>query len=246
MSVTPLPNPLITLVIPTIDGREDSLARCISSYQEHTDDYEIIVVHNAPNCGVVWQWAAEHSTGDYIAFSADDLEAHEGWWQEATTMIDHDVLPAPLIFNADGTVQSCGASWETLEPDHAYTEFTRAPFVSRRQWDRAIKPMIPIHYYTDNYASERARLNGIPTVVCHSYKLTHHTADEGRGAGLSWDGRMAADHRLCLMYLEGEIPIPEGDDAWQPPTSASQRLRGNTATKSLTIPAKPAPATSPS
>lgn len=206
---------MITVVVPTIDGREDSLARCLASYKEHTTDYETIVVRNAPNCGVVWQWAAEHFTGDYIAFSADDLEAHDGWWQEAVTMIDHGVLPAPLIYNSDGTVQSCGGS-NALEPEHAYTEFTRAPFVSRNQWDDAIKPMIPVHYYTDNWCSYRAGLHNIPTVVCHAYKLTHHMADEGRGAGMTWEQRMAADHRMFEMYARGDIPIPEGDEAWKP------------------------------
>jgi glycosyltransferase involved in cell wall biosynthesis len=206
---------VISIVVPTIDRREDSLARCIASYQQHTDDYEIIVVRNAPNCGVVWQWAAEHSTGDYIAFSADDLEAHEGWWQEAVVMIDQGALPAPVIYNADGSIQSCGGSWETLEPEHSITEFTRAPFLSRTQWD-VIGPMIPVHYYTDNWISYRGKLHDIPTVVCHAFQLTHHREQQGRGAGLDENDRMAADYRLACMYANEEIPIPEGGDAWKP------------------------------
>jgi glycosyltransferase involved in cell wall biosynthesis len=207
---------VITVVVPTIQGREASLARCIDSYKQHTDDYEILVVHDAPNCGVAWQYAAEHSTGDYIAFSADDIEAHDGWWQDAVTMIDQGALPAPVIYHPDGSIQSCGGSWETLEPNHAFTDFTRAPFVSRRQWDDAIKPMIPIHYYTDNYISYRGKLHNIPTVVCHGYKLTHHLEAQGRGAGLTTQARMDADHRLFWLYANGDIPFPEGDAAWRP------------------------------
>lgn len=235
---------LITVVVPTIQGREASLERCLASYQQHTPDYEIVVIHDAPNCGVAWQYAAEHSTGDYVAFTADDIEAHPGWWQDAVQMIDQGALPAPVIYHTDGTVQSCGGSWETLEPDHAYTEFTRAPFVSRDQWDRAIKPMIPIHYFTDNWCTYRAGLHGIPTVVCHAYKLTHHLADQGRGAGLSWEGRMQADHRMFELYAQGKVPLPEGDTAWQPPSSASVQRRGTTAPTSSTITAKLEPATS--
>lgn len=206
---------MITVVIPTIDGREQSLERCLASYQAHTTDYETIVVRNAPNCGVVWQWAAEHSDSDYIAFSADDLEAHQGWWQDAVEMIDQGALPAPIIYNPDGTIQSCGGTNFELEPDHAITEFTRAPFVSRAQWD-LIKPMIPVHYYTDNWASYRANLQGIPTVVCYGYQLTHYTDDVGRGAGVSWSDRMQMDHRVASMYADGTMRIPEGDDAWMP------------------------------
>lgn len=237
--------PLITVPLPTIDGREEYLEKAVAAYQRTTPNIEILIVRNAPNCGVVWQYGAEHGTGDYIAFGADDVEMHDGWWQAATAMIDQGALPAPLIYNTDGTIQSCGGSNGVLEPDHAFTEFTRGPIVSRAQW-QLIGPMIPIHYFTDNWVSYRGSLHGIPTVVCRDYAYTHHMADQGRGAGLTWEQRMAADHRVFEMYTKGQIPIPEGDDAWQPPTSASLLRLAPTAPTSSTIPAKPEPATSPS
>lgn len=207
--------PLITVPLPTIDGREHYLEKAIDAYKRTTANLEIILVRNAPNCGVVWQYGAEVGTGDYIAFGADDVEMHDGWWQAATAMIDQGVLPAPLIFETDGSIQSCGGSNYKLEPDHAFTEFTRGPIVSRAQWDR-IGPMIPTHYYTDNWVSYRGKELDIPTVVCHAYAYTHHMADEGRGAGMSWGDRMKADYRLACLYAAGEIPIPSGESAWKP------------------------------
>ena len=43
---------------------------------------------------------------------------------------DRGTLPAPIIYHSNGTVQSCGTSWEMLEPDGCKTNFTRAPFMS--------------------------------------------------------------------------------------------------------------------
>lgn len=218
-----MPDPLVTVPLPTIDGREHFLDKAVASYKRTVPNLEIILVRNAPNCGVVWQYGAETGKGDYILMGADDVEMHDGSPQAAIQMIDQGALPAPLIYHTDGRVQACGGSWEQMEPDHAYTEFTRGPVVSRAQWN-VIGPMIPTHYYTDNWITYRGLLHDIPTVVCHAFAYTHHMADEGRGAGMTWNERMAADHRLFELYASGEIALPEGDAVWRPADGAWSRL----------------------
>jgi hypothetical protein len=193
---------MISVVVPTIAGREHWLERCLAAYRRHGGELEIIVVRDAPACGVAWQEGAEQARGEYVHFSADDLEPFAGWWQAAVATVDAGFVPAPRILNADGTLQSCG-EWAVLQDDGAQTDMTRIPFLSRAQWD-LVAPMIPLHYYTDNWVSHRARSHGVETRVVHAYAFVHHFAPEGRGAGMGSDAdRMWHDLALYQEYVSG-------------------------------------------
>jgi hypothetical protein len=196
---------VISVIVPTVQGREDFLARCELAYAAHTTDYELIVVTDEATCGLAWNIGAAQAAGDYIHFSADDLEPHDGWWQAAKAVADDGFLPAPRILNTDGSLQSCG-DWEREQETGTWTPFSRIPFLTRGQWER-FGPSLPIHYYTDNWFSARGRGQGTETVVHRGYLFTHHLAAHKRGAGMSWQDRMAADHRLFELYASGEIPL---------------------------------------
>lgn len=169
----------LTVVLPTITGREHWLERFKASLVAHTKDYELIVIPDRPACGIAWQEGIEKSQGDYVALLPDDSEVHAGWAEAAMETCDRGFLPAPLVLHTDGSIQSCGGTWEALEDDGVPTEFTRLPFMSREQIER-IGPMIPTHEFSDNWVSHRGRQEGIETVVCQGYKVTHHLAPEGR------------------------------------------------------------------
>lgn len=170
---------LVTAIVPTVDGREHWLEKCVRSYEQTTPSLQLIIVRNMPSCGEAWQHGSLEARGDYIHFGADDVEVHPGWWEAAAACCDRGFVPAPLVLNTDGSVQSCGGSWERMEPDDSPTEFTRGPFMSRSQWD-LIGPMPALHYYSDNWFTYRARLAGFEPRTCHGYLLTHHLAPEGR------------------------------------------------------------------
>ncbi len=105
-----IPEPLVSIIIPTHNGR--FLERCIESLQEHTDysNYEIIVADNLsdeprtvdylaglkhkvlriahPESGrfsfaYVNNQAAAHASGEYLLFLNDDTEALEPRWLRA-------------------------------------------------------------------------------------------------------------------------------------------------------------------
>lgn len=191
--------PTLSIVLPTIRGREHWLERTAASYARLTDvDYELLVEHDHPGCGPAWQAGGERARGRYLFMAADDLEpACHGWERAAMAACDRGVLPAPRIYHSDGSLQSCGESWERSELDGQATGFTRAPFMSREQWD-AIEPMLDAHYFTDNWVSWRGRQEGYPTVVTYGFDLTHHLAVEGRD-----DGRLAADHDVFVAAKAG-------------------------------------------
>lgn len=186
---------MISVIIPTVPGREEHLERCVRAYEERTlRPPEIIVVENKPTCGIAWQEGAEQATGTFIHFSADDLEPHDGWANAAITAIGMGWLPAPRILRPDGSLESCGR-WEEEQRTGDETEMTRIPFMSHEQWKR-IGPMIPTHYYTDNWISFKGGLLDIPTRVHRGYQFTHHWAQAGRGAGMSMQSRMLHDQAI--------------------------------------------------
>lgn len=169
---------MISIVIPTIQGREHHLERCIDAYERFTDEYELIIVPNERCCGLAWEKGGAQAEGDYIHLSADDLEPHEGWSEPAILCVEQDKLPCPRILRPDGSLESCG-EWGTEMPEGTETTIARVPFLSREMWDDG-GWIFRGHYYTDNAIYERGRQIGYPTVVCRDYLFTHYYASEGR------------------------------------------------------------------
>ncbi len=170
--------PLISIIIPTIKGRERWLKKCLASYLDSSPECEVIIVRDRPTCGIAWNDGYRQATGEYLHFSADDLEAHEGWWQGAIIAAENNLIPAPRILNPDGTLQGCADMLEEYEQG-SVVSFTRIPFLSRKQ-ARLIAPIITTHYSTDLWVSEVGRMHGYQTVMVNEYLFTHHLAQEGR------------------------------------------------------------------
>ena len=130
----------VTVVMPTVDGREASLERAIASFPP---DCEILTFRNLPTCGAAWVAGAEQASGDYICFAADDLEAHPGFCTAMCEAVDQDKLPAALVLEPNGSKQSCGGtgsdvcrgSCEDWQP----VEWSPTPFI-HRDWWAWIKP----------------------------------------------------------------------------------------------------------
>jgi hypothetical protein len=191
---------LISVVVPTIAGRERHLETCLRAYKENTaGEYEAIVIEDRPACGVAWVDGMSTARGDFVHFSADDLSPHEGWDVAAREVVGRGFLPAPRILNDDNTLQSCGGSdgWETDHPTGYQTDFSRIPFLSRQLWNDIrvqVEPFLrETHYFTDNCISYAAAKHGIATGVHNDYLFTHSLAEAGRGAGMTWEQRMWAD-----------------------------------------------------
>lgn len=169
---------MISIICPTIDGREHWLERCHQSYCETTDDFEFIVIRNRPSCGIGWNDGYVEANGDFIHLTADDIEATPGWWQVGIEWIEKGYLPAARILNTDGTLQSCGDD-ASEQPTGTPTEVARIPFCSREQME-CICPILETHYGTDYYFSYRGKECGWPSVVVREFLFYHHFAQEGR------------------------------------------------------------------
>jgi len=170
---------LISVVIPTITGRENSLARTIAAYNFTTNaKIEWLIYKDRPTCGIAWNEGIAEATGDYIHLSADDLEPQPGWYEAAWSKINHGFLPAPRILKPDGTLESCG--WDDQErPDGTPEEFSRIPFAPK-EWFWEMGPMLETHYMGDYYFGALGRRIGILTVIARDYLFIHHHEMTGR------------------------------------------------------------------
>src|SRR4051794_37075851 len=106
----------ITVVIPTVTGREDDLARCIDAYLTRSvHDVTVVTFKDLPTCAEGWNAGADVAAGDYLHFSADDLEPANGWDVAAIAAVDAGFLPAPRIVNQHGRLDSCGLHGVDME-----------------------------------------------------------------------------------------------------------------------------------
>lgn len=180
---------MISVVIPTIEGREQWLAKAITGFNTHkpvSHQYELIIIDGMPTCGAAWNKGLERAKGDYILLSADDIEPTHAWAEIGMHWLDmHHSLPCPRILNTDGSLQSCGpdaAEHETGE----LSDVARVPFFPRSLVD-AIYPVIDQHYMTDYWVTHQALKAGWPTKVVRQFCFTHHMAQEGRIESLQKD-----------------------------------------------------------
>ena len=137
---------MISIIIPTVTGREDHYERCLAAYQDRTAaGSEIITETDHATVGLAWQAGAERATGDYIHFSSDDLEAMDGWDVAAVQASDAGIVPAPRVTDArTGQLQSWPA-WGREHDDGTDAGFSAIPFLSRAMWE-VVQPLFTGHY----------------------------------------------------------------------------------------------------
>ncbi len=209
---------MISVVLPTVPGREEVFAQVAQAYRERTAELELIVVYDMPTVGCAWQAGAEKAHGDYIHLGNDDCEPHPGWWEPAVQACDGGYLPSPQVFGSDGMPQGL-PEWGRVAADWTPVHCAMIPFMSRVQWDK-VQPLFLGHYYTDNFITHRAQRAGYPCRLRTGYAFTHHWAQQRRGAGLgSEQARHVYDRPLyeqaLLMSDSGQWtePWPPGGRA---------------------------------
>lgn len=198
----------ISVVVPTIDGRENLLAATKAAYTAHSDGVELewIEVRNRPTCGEAWNAGANAATGDYLHLSADDIEPHDGWVDAAIRAAEHNLWPAPHLLRPDGSTEACGSMGGGMLladcPDWTPCLTSPFPFMDRAKW--TADACLPIHYYADDWLAHVARVSGMPCVVAKGYRFTHLEGTVGRP-------RVAARAMQDRgVYLGAVTAIPEG------------------------------------
>lgn len=171
---------MISILIPTIEARDERCKRTVEQFERIGGDLEFCIERDdaSSNWGTKIAKCAERATGDYLFCCADDLDVHMGWWEAAVAVCDSGHMPAPCVFNPDGSIQSAGETWGEDSPEGTVVGWSRFPFLSRVQWER-FGPTLPIHY-SDRILGIRGKKAGVDCKVTHGFALTHHYAPEGR------------------------------------------------------------------
>ncbi len=182
------------VVVPTIRGREESLARTLAAYEATLAgaDYELLTVHDRP----FWPVACNEGTAalldrcDLIHYGADDLVPLDGWLEAALPVLADGELPAPQVWDFfwnDGPAHS-----QTIDgPVGGECRFTRVPILTQAMAE-AIGPWPEIAYFADCWVSDKARVLGWPTRVTEGYSFVHHWSQIGR---LDGDARLMEEAR---------------------------------------------------
>ena len=182
---------MLSVVVPTISGREESLARTLASYEATLKGvaHEIIVVKDENSWPRACNVGYGRSKGDVIHWTADDLEAAPGWYADIPAFLENDEIPAPAVYDyrLDGKFSN-----EEDGEDQALAWFTRVPLCRRDQAER-IGLWPEITYYADVWFSEKARTVGIETRLLYSYAFVHHWCGVGR---------VDSQHNLRRAWLE--------------------------------------------
>ncbi len=207
---------MISVVIPTIRGRERWLKRCMDAYKATTPDLELIVIRNLDACGKAWIKGAERASGDYLHFTADDLEPQPGWWRDAVKLADQGGIPGANVLTAtDDTGEwredSTMFAGAFLRGDYREARNVLVPFISRALFDEG-EWLLPIHYGSDDWVTFLADVRDIPIPFTETYKFWHHAAPEGR----LWDSRQFDIPILCdAMAEHGVVPLPYQRMGWE-------------------------------
>lgn len=189
----------LDLIVPTIPGREESLERCLASFERHATVLNEIVIQNSSTCGEGWMEGLKRAKADHIAFVADDLECiGPDWLDVCIETVNLGMLPCPRVYTPQGTIESQGGDMNAYghliarpTKDLREVDFTTVPFCSREQIEAI--GMIPTQYCCDVWVSYRGRQLGYETVLRHGYDLIHHQHPVGRGAGMGQNERDAMD-----------------------------------------------------
>lgn len=190
----------VSVVIPTITGREDGLRLCADSFA----GCEIIPMLDHPTCGAAWVDGARRSSCQYIYFAADDVEAHDGFCEAMIEAVDRSLHPAALVLLPDGSKQSCGGVGSDVCrgecPDWQPVEWSPTPFIHRDWWP-LIEPhadmLAALHYSSDCLVSAILTKCEIPSVMRREAVLTHYNSPVGRLGSAGSDGGIFHNYRVA-------------------------------------------------
>ena len=168
---------MIAVVIPTVAGREDVLAKCVASHAAGAG--QLHVLKGFGSCGAAWNAGAllalQSPRVTHVLLTADDLIAKPGWERAAVAATDGGVLPAAIL-REHGTMNH----WNAQDGEAGdLCAFPRVPFLPVGLLRRLL-PIPSIHYYSDCWVGARAADLGWPTRVTADFEFVHLWAAAGR------------------------------------------------------------------
>ena len=159
---------MISVLIPTIPGREAELFQVTAAYKDqHGDDVEVLTILGY-SWGTGCNLLAAEAKGDYLLCATDDTVPWEGWFEAGRPLVDEGYCPASRYLHPDGTPLHT----RDERPHMADVDWTRSWLITPQVF-REIGPMIDATWWADIDYSERMIAAGYPIVGCDGFAWTH-------------------------------------------------------------------------
>lgn len=158
----------LSILIPTVGGRDEMLMRVIAAHREQHPDARIL-----PLGGYSWgeglNQLATIAFGDYWLCGCDDILPHAGWFEPARAMLDSGLTPATRYFDSDGAPLRYGTD---DAPHGERIDWCRSFLLTRAIFEE-VGPFIDTTWWADINYSERLRASGREITACDGFSFTH-------------------------------------------------------------------------
>jgi hypothetical protein len=178
----------LSIVMPTVPGRQDELARTIDAYERLTPNAEIewIIERGHDTCGTAWNAGARKATGEVLHMGADDGEPETDRW-----------LPAAELALALSRVP---LGW-VREGDQTFgRDFCRV-VICRREWWQDVPDL---HYFSDNCWTDLMIAAGHTPMVAEGFDFYHRKSMVGRDESPE---RLERERAAYLAAMEAECGL---------------------------------------
>ena len=202
--------PELSIVLPSISGREDTLAIVEAAYRASTPVVvEFVKPLDWASVGEAWNAGAAVARGDVLLFAIDDAVPHAGWYEAATRVVNDGDVPSPTLFLNDGSLEGAGTmglgGFLPFGVDGQVCRSAGIILVTRETFAR-VGAFLPIHYYADDDWTWRFAGEG-RVRSCHAFAFTHLHHAVGRREMMA---RAALDRLAFLRNVAGLDPF--GDE----------------------------------
>jgi hypothetical protein len=154
----------LSIVLPTIPGREAEVARTIEIYEYRTHvPIEWIIERGHDNCGAAWNAGAPKATGEVLHMGADDIEPETDQWLPAALWAFHNGH-VPLGYVREDEIGTFGR------------DFARVVICRREWWE----PVIEQQYWSDNHFDDLMRAAGHTPEIAEGFDFYHRKSMVGR------------------------------------------------------------------
>jgi hypothetical protein len=184
----------IVLAIPTIEARGTAWEDVAAVWIRHTCQPLTVIPSWRPSSwcdGLNEAWEQAPDADLFIAAS-DDMVPQDDYWLPAIEPYLEQGCIAPQVLDPRF------ARFDATVSDGDHTNMSSFPIIAGRFLDKVFPLPTGLHYYGDNYISEkRLTPQGIPTIAVPSCVIVHNFDERGRGAGMGDEStRMAYDREM--------------------------------------------------
>lgn len=159
--------PELSILIPTVPGREELLRVVSCAHVAQHPDCEILTTS-------VYSWGeglnqlAKRAKGKYWLTACDDILPHAGWFEAARTMLDEGYTPATRYWTKGGEPLRPG----TDDAPHGESIPWCRSFLLTRDLYNETGQFIDTTWWADINYSERLAVNH-PILACDGFSFTH-------------------------------------------------------------------------